>query len=746
MRIRFVLVPHMQVNMRLPWLLGRLRKLLPLIVLAILLFMFYSMSSHPTPKTVPSLPSPPTPASLVNHWIIVSISHGDICSSLASEFFHWTILLVSVKTVPKHGHSRCIFLSDDDLSLMSQRYSVESLKPIAAAYIYAISHGAEIIYTPSPDADLSSLQKPPNPLLSRNYWGLVFSANASFDAALHFGCKSDRWRNGSSYLLSRNYIPAIHTPAVMESSLMEKCPTLEPPVAVSEGSYVDMHLEGSTFTRDAFWALPMNDVLKDEADKTNWSYYVQWLLWKTGRSVRVHWDGVSRKTVTDQYVNITPDYDVTLRECYSTGFESCAIAVASKLSAKVNLKPALEEWFTALKRSAYSFPDIVHSKTSHSISSSSSSSNDTSVLFHPAEFFLPSVLNSRTQKFFMPVANLNISKKLFSETCGRRRQIVLPTRQSFTWEISVDFSRPWHQFHDVLLLIVFNVAHYDVIPYLEILYRSFFPNILYCGPTIPDLKVFPVLEGYRFSFVTHDQRTGDNIPGSLNYECLIKAILMRYQVDGYLVIADDLLLLINQLVHFPRNVVWHLPRSELRIADLTTLRECRLDMCDFYPHWHWWEDYVAEMLKLLRIFRDEQWSSPVVHRCYSELVRLNGAEFRANGGYSDVYYIPSRLAEDFADLAQMFLREKIFLEIAVPTIVRCLELPEDIHALRGKSVWDLDRDQPWKYFVRSQLFEKVYLHPTKWSGLVNDSVPELVSLYCDYVIPFQFDPYARFKM
>lgn len=589
------------------------------------------------------------------------------------------------------------------------------------------------------------IRKPPHPLLGHPHYGLVFNATANFSPALHFGCKMNR-KGPSTYFLSSSYIPAIHTPALLDwtssspNEEVARCPTLGPPVILAKGTYVDMFLEGSTFTRDAFWALPVHTWMLAETESSRWHLLVQWLLWQIENVVRVYWDGYHQETgkASPRWTKIL-DSEFTSQKCKSIAFDDCATLEVSKLFNKSHFHSAMLKWFDALRKVGYSFPKLVYQSEHHA-------TNDTAVWFQPVDFSSPAQLNIRAQKPYVSVANVNNSKKLYNMTCENSNRTPLPTRQSFTWDVSVDFLRPWHQFHDVLLVIIFNVVHYDVIPYLEILYRSFFPNILYCGPEIPDLDTYPQLRQYEFSFVTYDHVTADNISGSLNYECMIRAMRMRYQVEGYLAIADDLLLLINPLTNFPRNVVWYLPQSEVRIGDLTTLRECRLGMCDFYPHWHWWEDYVSVTLKLFRALKQEQWTSPLLHHCYSELLRLNGAEFRANGGYSDVYYIPSRLAEEFSELAQMFLREGVFLELAVPTIIRCLELPEDIRAMPGKQVWDLDRDQPWKYFLRSQLFEKTYLHPTKWSGLLNHTLPKLVSLYCDYVIPFLFDPYARFRM
>ena len=63
----------------------------------------------------------------------------------------------------------------------------------------------------------------------------------------------------------------------------------------------------------------------------------------------------------------------------------------------------------------------------------------------------------------------------------------------------VNLADPWIQFTDVLLVVVFNNPLYNVIPYVEMIYRSFFPFILYCGPQMISTKTFPSLEKYTLS-------------------------------------------------------------------------------------------------------------------------------------------------------------------------------------------------------------------------------------------------------
>ena len=132
----------------------------------------------------------------------------------------------------------------------------------------------------------------------------------------------------------------------------------------------------------------------------------------------------------------------------------------------------------------------------------------------------------------------------------------------------------------------------------------------------------------------------------------------------------------------------------------------------------------------------------VLSRCYRKLIQSNGALLRANGGYSDIYYVPRRQIANFVRLAQFFLRHNIFLEIAIPTIVQCLEMDDNIAGLHGIQSWDADyRDTPWHYFRRTELVGKSYFHPTKWGFAAKGSKNH--TLFFCKTLEYMYDKYGR---
>ena len=88
------------------------------------------------------------------------------------------------------------------------------------------------------------------------------------------------------------------------------------------------------------------------------------------------------------------------------------------------------------------------------------------------------------------------------------------------------FQNPWIKFPNIVLIITFNIASYSTIPYVELLYSSFFPTRVYCGPvdTPQDLWMLKnAAEFYgssAYTTYTGTDRGRKGMPGSFNYECM----------------------------------------------------------------------------------------------------------------------------------------------------------------------------------------------------------------------------------
>jgi hypothetical protein len=112
--------------------------------------------------------------------------------------------------------------------------------------------------------------------------------------------------------------------------------------------------------------------------------------------------------------------------------------------------------------------------------------------------------------------------------------------------------QPRNVYKDALLIVVFTNQHYDLIPTLEVLYRSAFPNILYCGHPHESVEIFlrkyQSVEHRSFSFLpTYTRAT---------YECVLGAMEMNYEVKGYMVVTDETLMKTWNIEKLDMNKIW----------------------------------------------------------------------------------------------------------------------------------------------------------------------------------------------
>ncbi|CAH1800317.1 unnamed protein product, partial [Owenia fusiformis] len=116
----------------------------------------------------------------------------------------------------------------------------------------------------------------------------------------------------------------------------------------------------------------------------------------------------------------------------------------------------------------------------------------------------------------LPHSSSNISKflnKVFQETCYNTT--ILPNMPVNPKPMKTPV-KPY----PIVLVVSFNrYKYYDTIPYIELLYRDYFENILYCGPSQPpeDLMI-----KFQMSYVLFEQ-PGNQLDGAYIYNCTMQA-------------------------------------------------------------------------------------------------------------------------------------------------------------------------------------------------------------------------------
>ncbi|MBA3958691.1 MAG: hypothetical protein H0X51_09920 [Parachlamydiaceae bacterium] len=222
-------------------------------------------------------------------------------------------------------------------------------------------------------------------------------------------------------------------------------------------------------------------------------------------------------------------------------------------------------------------------------------------------------------------------------------------------------------FKDTLLIINFNHPYYDNIDFLKEIYAPHFTNIVFFGEAPhPEVNVVVSENGF---FI---------------HRVMKKALELWPNYKGYICLQDDCLL---NYWNYPkkgrdRNKIW---LHQYWTASLNTPKHW----------WPWWE---------------KPYGCTASISAYSKLPYGNRRMLTKNCGncnmafsWADCFYIPERYRERFIALSSCFDNPAVFIEIAVPTMVLCLEEYDKIEKLNpywGGTINSIDfanysTDQDW---------------------------------------------------
>jgi len=703
-----------------------------------------------TEDPIPPAPLPPTSFVLMH-----SLDVARDCTQLRWRFPNWNVLLIANTTSDNDRHGGCIYFDADVSDKFASTVFLHLDTPVfILASLYAIKHGAESLYIASNTSlDLHS----PHVFPTYEHSSLLIqqSQPAFFNSHLYFGCStntsnqnsnnSDSGDGSSPVYKMCQHVPPLQAPIILPQQ-STVCDTVSAPVSVDAGTYMssEYSLIEALFMEDAYWALPVIQY-SNFLEKVVWKMAIQNILWKTGQSMMLRYQKqiiANRDSLEISTLSAKLKADISATELKTTEvlagwkcerhvsphLDMCIHLLLQLLVKNKLLHPKttqqINSWlYQYLGSVGYTFP-----KLKASIATCTEETHN----YHAVT--MNSKLYEKYDKTnYVPMSNAENARELIDVTC---RDYEMPRHAR------LNFTHPWTQYASTLLVVTFNKPHYESIPYIDTMYRPFFPYILYCGPGHPDLKKTPNLKNWTYNFISYGKTPEGHFPGAFNYICFSLAVAMRLPVEGYLVIADDVFLATYKIERLKHHMVWYTPQKTIRIGDVRKLRECKLGMCDFFPRWNWWEDYQNEVISALLSLRKLSATSRLAHACHSQLTRRNGDVLRANGAISDVYYIPSHIAADFSEMVQHFHKHNVFLEIAIPTIIQCLVYEGDVEEIPGLLLWDETREMPWTYFTNNDFRLTYYMHPTKW-GLLSAKREGFADFYCTKVLPFLHDPYGR---
>jgi hypothetical protein len=296
---------------------------------------------------------------------------------------------------------------------------------------------------------------------------------------------------------------------------------------------------------------------------------------------------------------------------------------------------------------------------------------------------------------------------------------------------------------DIDLLITFN--HDPQVSSIETLfhfYRDHFRNIIFCG----NKKISGHFNGARGRFKRFDSYTfidmNEMNAGYYHYYCMTKAIEIQFNVKrGILLMSDDVLFKYWHMKQLNHDKMWF-PRKVRIGVDHKTMKS-----------WFWWNGYIENVKKLFQYIGEvvenktisrnlDMNNYPVIlpehgvmlkqfqknlmlnRRNISNMnITYDKIDFGVNGltasvatGLSDLFYMPKSKLSEFHFLSDLFNRERIFLEIAVPTILGGMAANTEIEYIAGlfPSCMTEVGDPFYLGFEKITLLDRVqFIHPLK---------------------------------
>lgn len=208
----------------------------------------------------------------------------------------------------------------------------------------------------------------------------------------------------------------------------------------------------------------------------------------------------------------------------------------------------------------------------------------------------------------------------------------------------------------ILCIVNFNWPHYANIPIFKRLYQDFFPHMVFYGAD----EHPEVISIDHTGFVGPNPFVPEVTGGFFGYKDIADAMRRYPDYDGYLFTNDDCFINIANFKRLDISKIWFLP---LIPVEKNTA-----------PVWFW----------------NTPGSWPAVAKCYDNLpvqykekLYTNISSEQSCWAMSDLVYIPARFKDDTIYLCDLFARNGLWLEIAIPHICACLDNQKNFEMLKA---------------------------------------------------------------
>ncbi|XP_048250132.1 probable glycosyltransferase STELLO1 isoform X2 [Haliotis rufescens] len=658
-------------------------------------------------------------------WIVLSLDSAyqtDV--SYLDDVIGWNIVVSGPQPyLDGCRKPKCTYIHPGNIQTLpftSVKHAGEKGYPLKnIAYLYAMSQSAEVIY------DLAYGVKPILPMnnfiYSDHTHGLIYTGNTTFNHYRHFGQPylhpvgfPESVNATQSKLFDLCYVP---TPPIQHGIISGETPlyhdqrkqllkisrektldlqfdTMAPPAFVPPGRFSAVTTGNTLFTRKAFWLMLLPFSGDSVLDGVVRGYLSQRLMWETG-DYTGHMGTTAIRNINPKFKKLVLnnikilmkelekwrcDSSENLLGCFNSLVRSI---VAKAIISKANIA-AMESWINDLRimNLLRDNPRMGFSNSKHY----SGGQNCTKMHFAPSQHNHKIYnLTSMSVVVQLPWDNKPICPEVDEVKEALRSRA--PAKYLFT---------------DVLLIVEINYPKlYWTTWIVESVYRRYFPNILFCGPSMG-------------AFLRFSNKKMSHLEGLLDgwhfmYDCVSYAMKMNYRVKGYLHIGDDTLLQIWNLHKLPRDNAWF--NSKLNAFNRTVL----------ITPWYWWKDaegrhnYEKVLHELKEISQRGTGDAELANRFYTTYIRNRKSLDLMFGSTCDFYYLPQRLKDMFLFLVSLLKKHRVIVEMGIPTILQGMDTLEDIEYIPGKLIFGEDRYRFQELFTSDDYF----FHPMKFGRFLN---------------------------
>lgn len=554
-----------------------------------------------------------------------------------------------------------------------------------------------------------------------------------FNMEYHFGCTTKNNctqdpQDSEAYKLCHLRKPPLESNVY----ICGNCNGNMPAVTLGNGHYYPIQFYGTLFRREYLWALSLlyQSTKTDLLTELCANLLVQRLIYLTGSSVRYHLaksvidlseesDKFSvcstgsrndiNASIVDEIIRIINN----LTCCGSNSLLDClcfSIDDFEELShIGKSMKTLTETWVAQIETSAYHMPlltNATETKLDEMNNKEPWNCRQSKIFYHPTKLCGTREANCTQENSHL--------RHIYQKTC----KVPNVTFPKYDEVVKIRYRKD--VFRDTMLVILFNWANYHTIPFIELLYTKFFQNnVVFCGPLEPKITQFPELFDEETGTLNRTFVIYDDPGGSTNYLCCTLVMTMGYRVKGYMLLADDVLFNVKQMKQYNLNDIWMPNLSVIYAANEPFKSVYNLNFQKIESGWFHLDRVSARAINstLYRLHDMAQNQNSFAEECLKNLKIQTNGEYRLFAeGIGDIYYIPAKYSTMAATLFEVFCEYGIFLEIAVPTVLRCLDT-KSFTNIRLRAVWDKKRRFPWSHFPANFILGEDAFHPLKWSVL-----------------------------